>query len=332
MAIKSKNKAVIVPKYALHYDPSTFEQHKDPRFMEATAEEVLAQIKPMTFDFLPGRRIIAVDTETFFTGIESNRMPSNVVRRWIQQGSKYFPNDFPFCISISDGTHSFAVYDTLQNGFKEFKKLIPLLYDPTIDKCGHNLDYDLHMLANARVNMRGRFYDSLHLSKLTRANAFTHSLCDVADEICCEAYPTVTKFEHMLNSYKAQYRVTDYRQFPKELMTQYTCADTWNAIWALAKLYPLMLANEQLPLFEIESATMLVIFHMERTGVHIDPAYEDILIPELVKELDEAERAIYATAGTTFNINSSQQLYSVLDKMGYSHLIHYTDPTEKHAG
>jgi DNA polymerase-1 len=328
MAIVAKNKAVIVPKYALHYDPATFEEHKDPRFMEATAEQVLEQIRPITFDFLPGRSLIAVDTETYFTGIANNRMPSNVVRRWVQQGSKYHPNDFPFCISISDGQHSFAVYDTLQNGFKEFLKLVPLLFDPTIDKCGHNMDYDLHMLANSKVNMRGRFYDTMHLSKLTRADAFTHNLCDVADEINCEAYPTVTKFEHMLDSYKAQYRITDYRMFPRELMTQYTCADTWNAIWAFAALYPRMIANEQLPLFETESATMLVTFHMERDGVYIEPEYEHVLIPELEKELEDAERAIYETAGCTFNINSSQQLYGVLEKLGYSHLVHFTKPTE----
>lgn len=330
MAIVAKHNAVIVPKYTLHYDPTTFADQKDSRFMEVSAEEVLAKVQPISFDFLPGRSLIAVDTETYFTGIDNHRMPANVVRRWIQApgGSKYFPNDFPFCISLSDGTHCFVVYDTLQNGFKEFKKLEPLLMDQSIDKCGHNMDYDFHMLANARVNMRGRFYDTMHLSKLTRADAFTHKLCDVADEIMCEDYPTVTKFEHMLASYKAQYRVTDYRQFPKELMTQYTSADTWNVIWAFKALYPRMLANEQLPLFEIESQTMMVTYHMERDGVKIDPEYENVLIPELQSEAEAAEREIYKTAGTTFNINSSQQLYGVLQKLGFAHLIKFTKPTE----
>ena len=48
MAIVPKNKAVIVPKSMLHYDQSTFDEHKEPMFTEATAEYVLANIKPIT--------------------------------------------------------------------------------------------------------------------------------------------------------------------------------------------------------------------------------------------------------------------------------------------
>lgn len=330
MSIKPKNDAVILPKSLLHYVPETFEEHKDPRFMEVTAEQLLSMIQPITFDFLPGRKLIAVDTETFYTGVPNNRMPHNVVRRWIQQGQKYFPNDFPFCISISDGTHSFVVYDTLENGFKEFKKLMPLLCDTSIDKVGHNMSYDLHMLANARVDMRGRLYDTMHLSKLTRANAYTHNLFDISNEIYhADEFPTVTKFERMVNSFKGQYRITDYRKIPRELMTQYTCADTWNTIWAFKCLYPQMLENDQLPLFEIESEIMVVCYSMERIGICIDPEYERVLIPELEEEVNEAERAIYDTAGTVFNINSTQQLYDVLCDMGYGHLIKHRKPTEK---
>ena len=39
-------------------------------------------------------------------------------------------------------------------------------------------------------------------------------------------------------------------------------------------------------------------------------------------------KRIYDTAGTTFNINSSAQVVSVLTKLGYGHLIKYNKPTE----
>ena len=320
--------AKIVPRSMYHYDESAFAEQKVAQFKEATAERVLDEIRPACFDFLPEKKLIAIDTETYFTGVRNNRMPAKVVRRWINQGSKTFPNDFPFCISIADDKQSFAVYDTLENGFREFKKLMPLLTDRSIAKCGHNLDYDLHMLANAQLDLRGRLFDTMHLSKLTRASAYTHSLVDIADEINSAEAPTVTRFEHMLLSYKNQHRITDYRMFPRELMTQYTCADTWNAIWTLAKLYPIMLENNQLPLFEIESQILLVTYKMERTGIKIDSSYKDVLIPELIQEADEAERKVYETAGTQFNINSSQQLFSVLNDMGYAHMIKYRKPTE----
>lgn len=329
MAIQPRaSTAKIIPRALLHYSPESFETHQLPNFKEATAEQALAEINPAYFDFLPDKKIIAIDTETYFTGVPNNRMPSKVVRRWINMGSKTYPNDFPFCISIADDTQSFAIYDTLNNQFREFKKLLPLLTDRSIAKCGHNLDYDLHMLANAQLNLRGRLYDTLHLSKLTRADAFTHNLADIADEINCAAFPTITKFERMLDSYKAQYKITDYRMFPHELMTQYTCADTWNALWTLAALYPRMLENNQLALFNIESQILIVAYNMERCGIKLDSSYENIIIPELRQEADDAERKVYATAGTQFNINSSQQLYSILAKMGYADKIRYRKPTE----
>lgn len=335
MAIKAKSKATFVERSTVHYEKGNFAQHEKPYFKEVTAEQVLAQIKPITFDFLPAVKLIAIDTETFYTGVPNNRLPSTVVRRWIKTHSgDYIPNDFPFCISISDGTNSFAVYDTLENGFKEFKKLKPLLEDTTVHKVGHNIGYDMHMLANARVDLKGRLYDSQDLSKLTRANAHTHNLEDVSDEIenlnelNPEYAPTCTIFQRMVDSYKAQFKVTDYRMFPRELMTQYTCADTWNAIWAFKILYPRMLERELLPLFEIESQMLLVAYYQERVGVKLDYAYKDELIPELQKEVDDAEREIYRVAGSTFNINSSAQVYAALDRLGQAGTIRRKKPTE----
>lgn len=329
MAIVAKHDATIVPRSAYHYEPGTFAQHVRPNFLEASAEQVLDMLKPAEFDFLPGARLIAADTETYFTGVPNNRMPANVVRRWVKNGSKYFPNDFPFCVSISDGVHSFAIYDTLENGFAEFKKLQPIFSDRGICKIGHNFDYDLHMFANVGVNVKGVLHDTMYISKLTRPGAFTHNLCDVADEIHDdESCPTVTVFEHMLDSYKSQYRIKDYRQFPKELMTQYTCADTWNALYAFKTLYPRLAQNHTTDVYKIEQQMLLVAYWMERRGIKLDLEYEGQLIPELQAEADNAERKIYATAGHRFNINSSAQVYDALCTMGYGSKIKRRKPTE----
>lgn len=329
MAIKSKYAATIMPRTKTQYDPATFGELQKPFFAEATAERVLDEIKPATFDFLPGERFIAVDTETFaYPQISNNRMPSNVQRRWIKRGSKYIPNDFPFCYSICDGTQSFVVYDTLQNGFKEFKKLQPLLSDRSISKVGHNIDFDLHMIANTGVDIKGRLHDTLHLSKLLRPDAFQHSLLGLAEEMVQQGIPAVPEFEHMLDAYKALHRITNYMDFPKELMIQYTGADTWNTIHAFEWLYPMLTFEDQLPLYEIESQMIIVAYWMERNGVLLDPNYKDKLIPELQEEVDTAERRIYEDAGCRFNINSSAQLFSVLQRLGYGGKVKRKQPTE----
>lgn len=329
MAIKSKLGATIVPRVAAHYDPTTFENYKKPIFVEATAEQVLDEIKPKEFEFLPGKKFIAVDTETFaFTQIANNRMPSNVQRRWIKRGSKYIPNDFPFCYSICDGLHSYVVYDTLENKWGEFRKLRPLLGDRSVGKIGHNLDFDLHMIANTGVSIKGELHDTLHISKLVRVDALMHSLLRLAETMESMGMPAVPEFEHMLDSYKATYRITDYRMFPKELMIQYTGADTWNTMLAFEWLYPRLADEKQYELYEIERQVLLVSYWMERNGVLLDPAYADVLIPELRKEVDDAERKIYQTAGGRFNINSAQQLNDVLVSLGYGSKIRRKPPTD----
>ena len=321
MAIQAKQAtSSIVQKYVLNYSADVFESQKEVMFQEVTAEQALKIIKPCEFWFLPGRKFISVDTETYYTGVPSSRMPSHVVRRWIKKTSKEIPNDFPFCLTICDGTNAVVIYDTLDNQFQEFKKLEVLLNDRGIDKVLHNADYDLHMIMNAGIKMCGRIWDTMFLSKLVRADAFTHNLLDIAKEIQPKIQ-TITKFEHMVDSYKQQHRIVDYRKIPKELMTQYTCADTWNTIKVFEFFYPKLAEMDLEDLYNLENEVMIVAFSMERTGVKIDENYKDILIPELEAEVNDAEREIYETAGVAFNINSGPQLYLVLNQLGFGHLV-----------
>lgn len=325
MAIKRKNTSIVAKDY-VNYDPSTFDELKKDFFNEVSAETLLKEVQPIKFDFLPGREFIDFDTETYAYGLlPNNRIPPNVVRRFIKpRGSTiYIPNDFPFCVSVCDGKQSFVVYDTLENGFKEFKKLEPLFMDMGIDKVGHNVGFDLHMLANAKVNMRGKLHDTYFLVKTAIADRLSYDLFSIAKELKMG----ITEFESMVKQYKALHRITDYRRFPKDLMTQYTCADVWNSLYAFETYYPAIIEQDQSELYEIENSMLKVAFAMERAGVRIDADYEQQLIPALEKEATDAENAIYETAGRPFNINSGKQVAGVLDDLGYGHLVHYNRDT-----
>lgn len=324
MAIKKKQ-SNIVAKAVANYNPETFHEFERANFKEVTPEYVLENIKPIEFDFLPGRKFISWDTETFATLFPSNRMPANVVRRFIkrQGSSDYIPNDFPFCVSICDGENAYAVYDTLENGFKEFKKLEPLFMDMAIEKIGHNTGFDRHMAANARMNLRGRQHDTYFLVKTAAADRLSYDLYSIAKEL----EDGIPEFEAMLKQYKTMYKINDYRQFPRRLMTQYTCADTWNCLQAFKHYYWKIIEQNQQEIYEIENEMLIVSYAMERVGVKIDEAYEATLIPELEKEATDAENELYETAGEVFNINSGKQVAAVLEKLGYGHLISYSKDT-----
>lgn len=324
MAIKRKA-SNIKAKSVVNYNPETFHEYVKPFFREVTAEQLLAEVMPMEFDFLPGRKFISVDSETYATLFPNNRMPANVVRRFIKkQGSnKYIPNDFPFCMTVCDGTNAFAVFDTLENQFNEFRKLQPLFMRDDVEKIGHNIGYDLHMFANAKVNMCGHLHDTSVLAKLAEADRLTYRLFDIAKDLD----NGITEFESMLDVYKALHKITDYRKFPHDLMVQYACADVWNTIYAFKKYYTIMLENDQEALYEKENEMLKVAFSMERRGIKIDASYEQVIIPELEAEATAAENEIYKTAGHAFNINSGPQTAAALEELGYGHLVSYSKDT-----
>lgn len=342
--IKAKEQqATIIAKDFTDYNDSTFVGCD--KFIECDSDYALAHIEPAAFDFLPGKQFIFFDTETYFTGIPANRMPSSVVRRYIKSGSKDIPNDFPFCLSICDGKHSYVIYDDIRNQYKVMRKMQEILADPSIDNVAHNATFDMHMLANAHIQMRGRIHDTMYMSKLTRGNAFTHRLFDIANEAgnviklkpgitngiksddFYQPYQPILQYERMLDSYKARYKITDYRQFPHELMTNYTGADTWNDFTIFAYLYEMLIENNQVELYNKECEVGKVAYWAEREGVPTDPNYKDTLIDELTKEVTEAEEKIYQMAGRMFNVNSGSQLADVLTDMGYGKYIKYKEPT-----
>lgn len=136
MTIQPKRRPVIQKGAGYVYNADTFaKEHKVSNFFAVSAEELLKRVKPFE---LFGRKFITFDTETHPHFASSQDVPESVVRRWVGTGKSAVPQDFPFCISICDGTNSYTVFDSVQNDFAEMKKLAPLLEDPSVEKIAHN--------------------------------------------------------------------------------------------------------------------------------------------------------------------------------------------------
>lgn len=321
MSIQPKKKPVIQKGNGYVYNPATFaKEFKQPNFFTVdTAEELLERVKPFEFR---DRRFITFDTETSAYFKNSQMLPKHIVRRWVGTGKSATPQDYPFCISICDGKNSFTLYDGPENDFAQIKGLAPLLEDRSIEKIAHNTKYDMCMLANAGVKIVGRLHDTVVLTKLTDENRRSYQLRDLA----ARYKGGITVFEYMVDNYKQMNKVTDYRQIPRELLSEYANADVWNAFLAFTNEYPLLERDELVDLYNNEMELMIALYSMERRGMKVDNTYEQPLKEELQQRCDEAERAIYEEAGSMFNINSTKQLYDVLIKLGTSpSLIGTTD-------
>lgn len=311
--IQAKHAPLIQKGNGMSYDPATFaKQHAVSNFFEFDdPQKILDMVKPLEF---AGHRLLFFDTETHPYFRSSHDVPSNVVRRWVGTGKKATPQDYPFCISLCDGVNSYVLYDSYETGFTKLQQLAPLFEDPTIEKVAHNVKFDMHQLANVGMRIVGRLHDTVVLAKLANENRSSFQLRDLAGHL----KTGVTKFEFMVDTYKQMYHVTDYRDIPRELMTQYTCADTWNCCQVFMNEYPKIVADDLVDLYDNECELTVVLYAMERYGMRTNPDYHTGLVDELTKQTEDAEAAIYAEAGGLFNINSTKQLYDVLMRLNVS--------------
>jgi DNA polymerase-1 len=168
------------------------------------------------------------------------------------------------------------------------------------------------MFANAGLRIVGRLHDTVVLSKLANENRKSFQLRELAARLP----GGIVKFEFMVDSYKTLNKVTDYRQIPRELLTQYGGADVWNCYLEFITDYEKLEKDELVELYDKECELMVALYAMERFGFATDSEYEGPLKADLQKLTDDAEKAIYDEAGKMFNINSGKQLYEVLMGLG----------------
>lgn len=312
--IQSKRRAVIQKGTSYSYNAETFEDHKVANFIEIDDPQVI-------LDRFSKKDLFVFDTETFAVRIANHEVPTNIVRRHVGTGSKAVPQDFPFCMSFCDGEVAWSIYDTLDNNFMKFKTLAPLFENPDTAKVAHNAKYDLNILKNIGIDVKGTIHDTLIIAKLVDENRKSFKLMDLVPSDV-----GIVKFEYMVDNYKKTYKVSDYSQINRDLMTQYANADVWNCWHLFQREYPMLKTEGVEDYYKIEHDLLKVCLSMERHGMRLDLDYEKPLKERLQKAVDESEQAIYDEAGELFNINSGAQIHRVLLKLGVSPTtFSYTD-------
>lgn len=300
---------MIKPKSVIQrrdFEPYSEKNFKAPaNFIVCGPEKVLQELKPFELD---GKKFIVIDTETHAVELASTDL-TTIVRRWVGSGKSAKPQDFPFCISICDGTNSYTVFDSYENGFTEFKKLAPILEDANICKIAQNFKFDLHMLHNAGLSIAGELHDTVVLSKLVNENRPSYKLVDLA-----RGCGGIVQFEDMVDFYKKCNKIVDYRNIPAPLLGAYANADVWNCYRVFVTEYEQL--QDCKTLYYSELKLMLALYDMERVGMRVDPLYRPIVQAELQARADAAESKVYELAGQVFNANSGQQLYAVLMRLG----------------
>jgi len=187
-------------------------------------------------------------------------------------------------------------------------QLAPLLENDALEKIGHNLKYDMNVLVNHGVALRGIAYDTMLESYVLDSTASRHDMDSLALKYL--GYKTI-KYDEVAGKGKSQIR---FDEVNVEQAMGYAAEDADITLRLHETLWPRLEAIPSLKkLFEeIEVPLVPVLARIERNGVKIDAAMLNRQSQELAKRMMEIEKEAFTHAGGPFNIASPKQIQEIL--------------------
>ncbi len=209
------------------------------------------------------------------------------------------------------GTDMFAEKPEQIPFYEAIDRLRPLLADDAVLKVGHNLKYDIGVLAQHGLTV-APYDDTLVMSFALDAGKHQHGMDELAklhlDHVCLS-------FKEVCGTGKSQISFAEV-QLPRA--TEYAAEDA-EVTWRLWKLFKLRLPLEGgTRVYEMVDRPLAAIVEtMERAGITVDRDYLARLSGEFATEMLRIEGEIHTLAGQPFAIGSPKQLGEILfDKLG----------------
>ena len=186
-------------------------------------------------------------------------------------------------------------------------QLAPVFENTHIKKCAHNAKYDMLVLKQHGVTVRGLDLDTMVASYLINPSLRQHNLDSLS-----LSYLNFKKIPTSALIGKGKNEMT-MDQVPVEKVSQYACEDA-DITWRLQNILQPKLREGNLEklLQGVEIPLIDVLLVMEQNGVKLDEMFLAKMSKELEGELFRLEGEIYNLAGQKFNINSPKQLAVIL--------------------
>ncbi len=191
--------------------------------------------------------------------------------------------------------------------------LRPLLEDPGKAKIGQNLKYDMNVLANHGIHMRGIAEDTMLESYVLNSVATRHDMDSLAGLYLNHQ---TTKFEDIAG--KGSKQLT-FNQIELEKAAPYAAEDADITLRLHEALRPQLREEASLDQVyrEIEIPLVPILARMERHGALIDANLLHTQSKQLEARMKELEAEAFRVADQTFNLGSPKQLQEILfDKLG----------------
>ena len=277
------------------FAPTSTESHENPQFFslkdvnhnyklvenEKDAEEL--------YDFLRTNEFLVLDTETTST----NPIDAELV-------------GLSFAVKENE-----AFYVAIPSNRQEAEKYVnifkPLYENPKILKIGQNIKYDLEVLRNYGVELKGALWDTMIAHYLIQPE-LRHNMDYMAETLL--NYKTIHIDELIGPKGKNQ---KSMRDLPPTLVYEYACEDADVTLKLKNVLEPKLKESGVEHLFyDIEMPLVPVLAEMEMNGVCIDTDSLNETSKIFTNRMQELEQRIYELAGEQFNIASPKQVGDIL--------------------
>ena len=267
---------------------------------------------------LSSQEIISFDTET--DGLDREAKLCGLSFSWKPKQGVYVPVRSPQPESHLDT-------DTVLAALK------PILEDPALPKCGHNLKFDTSILIRNGVKLQGVVFDTLLASQLVDARTPSHNLDTLAllhlehkmisfDELTRDSSDTTSadgdaNQDELFEKEKVRQKTID--EVPLEQATVYAAEDADVTLRLYHFLTPKLDALGITELVrDIESPLAPILAEMEYNGIVCDKAELKRQSRIIEKLVEDRQEEIHKIVGYPFNIDSPSQLAQVLfEELGF---------------
>ncbi|MCU0856960.1 MAG: DNA polymerase I [Pontiellaceae bacterium] len=204
-----------------------------------------------------------------------------------------------------------AWFVTLPPNDHELKKALepfaPLFANESIEKTGHNLKFDIAMLREAGIDVRGKLFDTMLAHYLLDPDQ-RHGLDRLAGTHL--GYAPIA-FTQLVGEKKGQQLLM--LDVPLEKLSDYACEDADVTLQLRTILEPQLDKRKLTEVFDtIECPLIPVLVEMEANGIALDVKALSEISKKLEDQISAYQAEIFKLAGREFNLNSPKQLGEVL--------------------
>ncbi|MEG3088458.1 DNA polymerase I [Sphingomonas sp. PB4P5] len=246
---------------------------------------------------------VAIDTET--TGVDATRA------QLVGVSMALHPNLACYIPLAHGGTDMFAEVPVQLDRTVALEKLKGLFEDPSVLKIGHNLKYDMIVLAGCGLNV-APFDDTIVMSFDLDAGLHGHGMDELA---ATHLSHSCIAFKDVVGVGKTQ---RSFAEVDLKAATRYAAEDADVTLRLWRRFKPRLPAEAATRVYEMVDRPLIpVIAQMERHGIKVDAAKLSQLSTEFAHQMGALEVEIHAAAGGAFTIGSPKQLGDVLfERMG----------------